>query len=234
MFFHSKKYELNTDINVSQPKAFTAENTKLKYRFPNVVDSRDLCLPTNNQGKTPHCVGFSVAAYLEVEYWKQFHYPVQFPADKIYEEAKKIDPSKEDGTTIEYGFDGAKRLKLFDGEIKTFEPWTSNVRFQLHKYGIFCGAFLVTNEWYDVSRRSGIISTKRRPKVLGGHAVLVCGYNEDGIFIQNSWGYEEWGKYGFAILPWNLVVQQLVYGVVIDNIKMKLFENETVVPNASE
>lgn len=214
------KYCLN-DINVSAPSNTAQSVLELtKYKFPRIIDSRELCLPTNNQGVTPHCVGFSVAGYLEVEYWKKYHYPKQFPADDIYRSAKQLDPSSEDGTTIEFGFLGAKKLNLFRGDIKTFEPWEDNIKFQLHKYGIFCGAFLITDEWYDISWFTGQIKKHRKPKTLGGHAVLVCGYNEDGIFIQNSWGYNSWGKYGFAILPWELTKNQLAYGVVIDNIEL--------------
>lgn len=219
MFFRKKKFSLDK-VDVNPPKKYTAEVTQATYAFPKRVDFRDMCLPTDNQGDTPHCVGFSVAGYLEVKYWQQFHKPCQFPAHDIYNEAKKIDGDSEDGSTIENGFEGAKKLGLFTGSIKTFEPWTLNVRFQLHKYGIFSGAFMITDEWYNVSSRTGMIKPSKNPEVLGGHAVLVCGYNENGIFIQNSWGYKEWGKYGFAILPWSMVPLQLVYGVVIDNIKL--------------
>lgn len=208
------------NIGINKPSTFTADSvlSLSKYKFPRVIDSRDLCLPTNNQGDTPHCVGFSVAGYLEVEFWKRYHYPKQFPAHDIYKSAKEIEQDSNDGTTIELGFSGAKKLNLFDGEIKTFEPWIDNIKFQLHKYGIFCGAFEITNEWYDISWFSGKIKIYRKPEILGGHAVLVCGYNDDGIYIQNSWGYNSWGKYGFAMLPWELVQKQLIYGVVIDNI----------------
>lgn len=226
MFFLSKKkYQLDNDVCVSKPKKFTAENTRLVYTFPRSIDFRDMCLPTNDQRKTPHCVGYSVSGYLEVEYWRRFHIPLQFPANKIYEEAKKIEGNNEEGTTIELGFDAAKKLNYFCGDVKTVEPWKANIKFQIHKYGICCGAFQVTDEWYDVGSRSGIIQSKRKPKILGGHAVLICGYNDDGIYIQNSWGYQEWGKYGFAILPWDMVKTQMVYGVVIDNLSMKLIES---------
>lgn len=224
-FFSKKKYKLDADVNVSKPKAFTAESTKLSYYYPRSIDFRDMCLPTNNQGKTPHCVGYAVAGYIEVNYWKMFHIPLQFPADKIYQKAKELENNNEDGTTIEYGFRAAKELNYFSGDIQTFEPWKANVKFQLHKYGICCGAFQITDEWYDVGNRTGMIQSKRNPEILGGHAVLVCGYNDDGIYIQNSWGYDDWGKYGFAILPWEMVQKQMVYGVIIDNFSTHLFED---------
>ena len=39
-------------------------------------------------------------------------------------------------------------------------------------------------------------------KALGGHAFALVGYNEVGFLVQNSWG-TEWGKDGFATLPYD-------------------------------
>src|SRR4029453_10477718 len=36
----------------------------------------------------------------------------------------------------------------------------------------------------------------------GGHAFAIVGYNEVGFLVQNSWG-PEWGKGGFATLPYD-------------------------------
>lgn len=38
-------------------------------------------------------------------------------------------------------------------------------------------------------------------RALGGHAFALVGYNEVGFLVQNSWG-PEWGKGGFATLPY--------------------------------
>ena len=42
---------------------------------------------------------------------------------------------------------------------------------------------------------------------MGSHAVCAMGYTEKGIVIQNSWG-ADWGLSGFAILPWDYVIQE--------------------------
>ena len=57
-----------------------------------------------------------------------------------------------------------------------------------------------------VPRRKGsrLLHVITRPvgaKVLGGHAYCLVGYNEVGFLVQNSWG-TEWGKGGFATLPY--------------------------------
>jgi C1A family cysteine protease len=41
--------------------------------------------------------------------------------------------------------------------------------------------------------------------VNGGHSVLVIGYNETGLKIENSWG-PYWGAAGFATFPWPFVL----------------------------
>lgn len=38
----------------------------------------------------------------------------------------------------------------------------------------------------------------------GGHEVLVVGYDESGVTIQNQWGID-WGRNGFATLDWDFV-----------------------------
>jgi hypothetical protein len=37
---------------------------------------------------------------------------------------------------------------------------------------------------------------------VGGHAVLACGYDADGVYIRNSWG-QGWAKDGYAQMPWS-------------------------------
>ncbi|HEY7523994.1 MAG TPA: C1 family peptidase [Candidatus Limnocylindrales bacterium] len=37
---------------------------------------------------------------------------------------------------------------------------------------------------------------------VGGHAFLVAGYNDVGFLVQNSWG-TEWGRHGYATLPYD-------------------------------
>ena len=47
-----------------------------------------------------------------------------------------------------------------------------------------------------------VIDRSSSPKALGGHAFCLVGYNEVGFLVQNSWG-TEWGKGGFATLPYD-------------------------------
>jgi len=207
-------------ISLSVPQSsLTSVNSK--YRYPRVIDSRDLCIMTSDQGQTPHCVGYSTAGYLEIEFWKRFHYPVQFPADAIYKQAKTFDSDKGDGTSLESGLAAAKVLGLFKGTVQTFGNDIDTIKFMLHTHGRFVGAFGITDEWNSVNIKTGCIGNFSSPKTLGGHAVLICGYCDVGLYVQNSWGFDGWGKYGFALIPWNLVQIQFYYGAVINDISME-------------
>ena len=48
---------------------------------------------------------------------------------------------------------------------------------------------------------------QRGEKTLGGHAVLVVGYEERGdrFLVRNSWG-TRWGQRGTFTLPWNYLL----------------------------
>jgi len=57
---------------------------------------------------------------------------------------------------------------------------------------------------------SGVVSMpkKKRDTLLGGHAVLVCGYNnkKSQWIVRNSWG-TSWGDKGYFYLPYNYLLR---------------------------
>ncbi len=60
---------------------------------------------------------------------------------------------------------------------------------------VFCSAD-VHSGWSAASVSSGKIPM--RAGATGGHAFALVGYDEDGFYVQNSWG-KEWGKNGIAL-----------------------------------
>lgn len=50
-----------------------------------------------------------------------------------------------------------------------------------------------------------------------GHAILACGYDYNGVYIQNSWG-KNWGSKSFALIRWDAFLDQFMYGCYIDNL----------------
>jgi hypothetical protein len=188
---------------------------------PQSIDHRDFCIPTNDQFNNPYCTGYATAGYIEIKHWQQKFYPLQYDAVKIYEETKKIDgiPNKK-GSYIQYAVLASKNLGYIDGTIKFINKGILDIKFAIFKYGAFIGSFSITNDWYGYNVKKGVIKESKNSHYTGGHAVLVCGYDKKGIYIQNSWGYD-WGVWGFGLLPWNLVEEQFRRGLVIDDIVIK-------------
>jgi C1A family cysteine protease len=58
----------------------------------------------------------------------------------------------------------------------------------------------------DVEKTGVIPIPKKKEKVLGGHAVLACGYDNErqALIIRNSWG-EDWGEKGYGYLPFDYI-----------------------------
>ena len=84
---------------------------------PLKIDNRQLCSPTDNQGSTPSCAGYSCAQLLESVYWKFTGKPIQLDARQIYKKAKTIDGNqKGDGTTLEAAMTSALELCGFNKE----------------------------------------------------------------------------------------------------------------------
>lgn len=220
MFWISKykktNFEAGSLIADPQPlvlsKAFCASP---QFVAPRRIDNRDMCLRSSNQGNTPHCAGYSTAGFIEFQNWKTKHYPEQVDGDLIYDEAKKLDGMPQvNGTILRCAGQGAINAKLTQGTIKQIPKTEIDVQFALHQYGVCVAGFMITDEWNLVEKNTGKISISKNPVQRGGHAVLLCGYDLEGIYIQNSWS-EDWGIYGFAILSWKQFNEQIMDAMVI-------------------
>jgi hypothetical protein len=207
-----------------------------QFISPLRIDSRDMCLSSSDQGDTPNCAGYSVAGYIEYHNWKTIHYPAQVNGDAIYFEAKKIDGNNNAGTYLSSAIKAAINLKLINGSARYVDYPSVNqfnmdvaikrivsIKFALHEYGVVLAGFRITDEWNWVDKKTGLIRNfGNKAKDNGGHAVLLCGYDRNGVYIQNSWG-SSYGHYGFAILSWNQYVKQIMQAMVIDVANVKSF-----------
>lgn len=194
-----------------------------QFVAPRKIDNRDLCLASSNQLQTPHCAGYSTAGYIEVQNWKKLHYPEQVNGDAIYAEAKKIDRFTGNGTYLWAAVRGANELGFVKGEGKSVNLNRGDIKFALHEYSVCIAGFNITEDWNCVNVKDGIIRSSGATS-MGGHAVLLCGYDDVGVYIQNSWG-DRWGIYGFAILRWEQFDRQLHSAMVISPPKCPLCGN---------
>lgn len=204
-------FKFNLNLLYTDPR-----EVDLKFRAPRKIDNRDMCLLTDNQGDSPYCAAYSTAGYIEFQNWKTLHYPSQIDSVQIYKKAKELENNNADGTSFEYTVDAANKLNLIKGKFSIVKSEVLSIKFAIHQFGVCLAGFLITDEWNYVSKKSGIISKNSKPQILAGHAVILTGYDDTGVYIQNSWG-DSWGVHGFAILSWDQCIDQLLYGAVIEN-----------------
>lgn len=75
------------------------------------------------------------------------------------------------------------------------------------KHGVVFGFYVYESFDTDEVADNGIMPMPERgEQILGGHAVFVCGYNDDTqrLLIKNSWG-QEWGQAGYFEMPYTFV-----------------------------
>lgn len=191
---------------------------------PLKVDNRQIASVTDNQGQTPHCAAYSICNWAEALMWKRTGKLVNLNADQVYAKAKTIDGSPNtSGTWLEYAIKAAMDLGGFetkdmkikflqnDGTKQTIET----LKYLLHKYDFVHAGFVIDTGWYQATQAHPYI--RHTNESCGGHAVLLVGYDQEGLYIQNSWG-TSWGSKGFAILPWEYALEQLMYACYLTGI----------------
>lgn len=187
--------------------------------IPVAVDNREYCTAIEDQGSKPWCAAYTAAAFAENVLWRKNGRITQIEPDWIYKYAKAHDGDPNgDGTTLDCVLEALRDRKVFDPKVCRVRTvyGETDVKAAIHRFGCFLGGFNITEEWYDLAKRGVENVTGRSAASLGGHAVLVCGYNAGGVWIENSWG-EDWGKGGFGFIEWPAFRQQFMYGTVLTN-----------------
>jgi hypothetical protein len=64
------------------------------------------------------------------------------------------------------------------------------------------------------------------PRTGAGHEMLAVAYNQNGLWVQNSWG-TGWGYNGFAYLTWNVVQQDINSAYVITGLAANADPDQT-------
>lgn len=217
---------LKVPSNLVDLPMFRASNHM--FIAPRTIDMRDYCTKTEDQGTRPMCAAYSATSMVENILWRKNDYPENINPREVYAYAKTVDGSPNvDGTTLNAALQFFITKKYFSDKSQIQMIYGADsidkIKYAIHKFGCVHLGFNITSEWYDINKNNTSIKNKANFRSFGGHAVLGCGYNDDGLFIQNSWG-ENWGSYGFALITWDAVKDQFVYGAVIshclDNFKL--------------
>jgi len=73
---------------------------------------------------------------------------------------------------------------------------------------VVCGILVYDSFETDVVTRTGMIPmpNKKKESLLGGHAVLLVGYDDSisRFILRNSWG-ESWGDKGYGYIPYDFI-----------------------------
>ena len=218
-------YKLNC---VSVPQEVKSHTLKAlaahpKFTAPKTVDLRDYCTQTENQGSLPYCAAYTAVGFAENVMWRRDDYITQIDPVPIYKRAKQIDgdPTGE-GTSLTAVLQVLLEKRYFDPNYCAIQviydsgDFESSIKYAIHKFGCCLLACDITEEWYLCGPNKTAITGKSYTKSIGGHAILCCGYNRDGVIIHNSWG-EEWGAYGYALITWEALRKQFLYAAVLTN-----------------
>lgn len=191
---------------------------------PLSIDNRPLCSMTQNQGDTPYCAAYSAANYAEAIIWKKTGKIYDINPEQIYAGAKQIDGIiNDDGTFIETALQSAFKLGCFDLQnckimklVNTHDDeFIEKIKFAIHKYDLLLGGWMISDTYYDIDKNNFYLD--KIGKNVGGHCMVICGYDQSGIYIQNSWGVD-FGANGFFIESWDTFKKDFIYAGFIANI----------------
>lgn len=184
---------------------------------PEHLDNSGYCTPLESQGNNPWCAAYSMAQLLTASYWREFHRKIDLPEADIYAGAKKRDRITGDGTTLDAVMASADRHDFGLGVTPTLSKErvldATSVLFAVHKVGLVLLGMQISRGWEKL-RPDGSIGTASG--TLGGHAVLVSGYDlsTGKIWGPNWWG-RTWGRDGFWVMTLDQFTAQFAYGYAI-------------------
>jgi C1A family cysteine protease len=210
-----KEYKLNVRKSPVDPRDYKVKLFLAKpVELPIVVDYRKDALPIRDQGDQGSCAAMAGAAMKEWQERMDSGLTEYFSPQFIYN--NREDPDEEGmnmrdlmGILKDHG-DCQESVFLYGDlskpperayelaayfKIKGFAAVESaeELKAALYQYG----PCIIAVPVYNYTER--MWKQKSGEKLLGGHALAVYGYNEQGFIIRNSWS-DDWGQDGYCIM----------------------------------
>lgn len=233
-----------SDYDVRDYKlVYTASATEFPKKFS--LKMRDI----KNQGAVGSCVAHALSSIIEYYNFKQLKMRDRMSVGYIYGNRRNSTFSEE-GMIIRDALDAVRKygdvtndLFPYNSEvprvIDLFEEQADELFDKGYPYRIsqYCritdpnavkAALMAGNPiligviWYkDMKVVDGVLTTNYQEST-GGHAMVICGWDERGWKVHNSWG-ESWGDNGYAIIPYDIPIEEIwtITDDIIENTKIK-------------
>lgn len=205
MVFGFKKSKLDgTEAYFSAPpRKSLPEAFSLRNYLPAVMD----------QGPNPTCVPCSIASNIN---WRLNLEGVDNKTDNRIKIFEIFEPTgSEDGMTFKDAFSFLKEngvtTKKGKFKIKKYAMVRSAMalKYAIYANGPCVGGLPVYNTSVDK------FWDKTKGDYLGGHAIAIVGWTEDGFIIRNSWG-ASYGHEGYAVIPYKEINRFFELWTIID------------------
>lgn len=207
--------------------AKTALRASARFEAPRELILDGYCTPVEDQGSKPWCAAYAATSFAENVLWRVNGWHKDVDPAPVYRNAKAIDGDPDgDGTYLECALKGLQAAGVFPEtcRVRTFgSSWfglgasdgVEETRYAVHRYGCCVAGFSITDEWF--SPRGAVVRGGPGHSAEGGHAVLVCGYDQDGFLVMNSWG-RSYGRDGKVFVSNRAFERQFMYGAVLTRV----------------
>lgn len=211
------QYKLNITPSPFDPRNWRYESFVKAYTYPTTLDLRPFMFAVRDQGYQGSCAAMAGAAMKDYQEIKDVSMNEYMSPQFIYNNREDLNQEgmymldlmkilKNKGTCVEhlhpYGNLNIPNAEAYANalnyvvkgyaEVSTVE----DLKQALYENGPCVIAVPVynytTRMWY---KRAG-------DSLLGGHAMSIVGYTEEGFIIRNSWG-DDWGDEGYTIFPYS-------------------------------
>lgn len=177
-----------------------------------------------NQGTHPACSGFASAGVKTDEEYTQTKSRIMFDGLNLYNKCKEIDGYPGPGTYLRFalkilqeqgikqaGLPCTKKLPDLNWKIKAYFRVETDSTIDFVKQVVFqYGSLLIGSYWYSNWMSVKDIFPTPSVGVVGGHAYRICGWNDTGFIVANSWGKLLWGKGGIATMPYDIFMKNIL------------------------